>query len=131
MVFKFPPINCEMVINSILVIIIIVLSINILYKKFNNENLSNIDNSLKDRVKKAKIVIYKTDSCSYCQKLMKELEHNGLHTYVRQVDVSTPDGKKEYIALNEEGVPIVKCENNGKICIGYHPIPKLIKKLNI
>ena len=126
--------TCENVINFILIIVIIILLVNIVYKRFfqGSEPLTNIDESVKDRFKKGKLVVYKTNSCGYCKKFMKLLNDLGLETYVRVVDVGTQNGKTEYAALGEKGVPIIKCETTGEIHVGYNPdIEDLLHKLKM
>ena len=127
--------TCENVINFILIIVIIILAVNIIQQKFftksGSEPLTNVD-SVKERVKNGKLVVYKTNSCGYCKKLMKLLNDLGLETYVRVVDVGTQNGKTEYAALGEKGVPIIKCETTGEIHVGYNPdIEDLLHKLKM
>ena len=128
--------TCENVINFILIIVIIILAVNIIQQKFftksGSEPLTNVSDSVKERVKNGKLVVYKTNSCGYCKKLMKLLNDLGLETYVRVVDVGTQNGKTEYAALGEKGVPIIKCETTGEIHVGYNPnIEDLLHKLKM
>lgn len=128
--------TCENIINFILVIVIIVLSVNIVYtrffKKSGSEPLTNVSDSVKERVKNGKLVVYKTNSCGYCKKFMALLNELGLDTYVRVVDVGTPEGKTEYAAIGEKGVPIIKCETTGEIHVGYNgDIEDLLHKLKM
>lgn len=115
--------TCENIINFILIIIIIVLLVNIVTQKFfsgsASEPMTNVSDSTLDKFKKAKLVVYKTNSCGYCKKFMKLLNDLGLDVHVRVVDVNTHDGKVEYSALGEKGVPIIKCETTGEIHVGY------------
>lgn len=125
-------INCEMIINLILIIIIIIQVVLLITRYISNESLTDVvDPSIIHKLKDADIVIYKTNSCGYCKKLMDEIKNYGLENYVRIVDVDTSSGKSEYSSLNETGVPVIKCEKNGEIIAGYNPIPKIIEKLNI
>ena len=126
--------TCENIINFILIVIIIILLVNIIRQTFfgksNGESLT--DDSVKERVKNGKLVVYKTNSCGYCIKLMKRLNELGLDTYVRVVDVGTQSGKTEYAALGEKGVPIIKCETTGELHVGYPTdIHALLDKLKI
>lgn len=128
--------NCENIVNFILIVIIIILMVNIIHQKFfsksGSEPLTNLSDSVKDRFKKGKLVVYKTNSCGYCQKFMKLLHDLGLETYVRIVDVGTKEGKTEYDTLGEKGVPIIKCETTGEIHVGYNPdIEDLLHKLKM
>lgn len=128
--------TCENMINAILIVVIIVLSVNIIQKKFflgsDSEPLTNVSESTVDKFKKAKLVVYKTNSCGYCQKFMKLLNDLGLDVHVRVVDVNTQDGKTEYSALGEKGVPIIKCETTGEIHVGYTDnIDDLLSKLKM
>lgn len=128
--------TCENIINFILIIIIIILSVNIIQQKFfpksGSEPLTNVSESVKEKFKNGKLVVYKTNSCGYCQKFMKLLNEHGLDTYVRVVDVGTQNGKTEYAALGEKGVPIIKCETTGEIHVGYNPdIEDLLHKLKM
>lgn len=128
--------TCENIINFILIIVIIILSVNIIQQKFfprsGSEPLTNVSDSVKEKFKNGKLVVYKTNSCGYCQKFMKLLNDHGLDTYVRVVDVGTQNGKTEYAALGEKGVPIIKCETTGEIHVGYNPdIEDLLHKLKM
>ena len=128
--------TCENIINFILIIIIIILTVNIIQQKFfpqsSSEPLTNVNDSIKEKFKNAKLVVYKTNSCGYCHKFMKLLNDLGLETYVRVVDVGTQQGKTEYTALGEKGVPIIKCETTGEIHVGYNPdIEDLLHKLKM
>ena len=128
--------TCENVINFILIIVIIILAVNIIQQKFftksGSEPLTNVSDSVKEKVKNGKLVVYKTNSCGYCKKFMKLLNDLGLETYVRVVDVGTHNGKTEYAALGEKGVPIIKCETTGEIHVGYNPdIEDLLHKLKM
>lgn len=127
--------TCENIINFILIIVIIVLIANIVQQKFYKsygEPLTNVSDSTKDKVKSAKLVVYKTNSCGYCQKFMKLLNDLSLETYVRVVDVGTQHGKTEYNALGEKGVPIIKSETTGEIHVGYNgDIDDLLHKLKM
>ena len=128
--------TCENVINFILIIVIIILVVNIIQQKFftksDSEPLTNVSDSVKEKVKNGKLVVYKTNSCGYCKKFMKLLNDLGLETYVRVVDVGTQNGKTEYAALGEKGVPIIKCETTGEIHVGYNPnIEDLLHKLKM
>lgn len=128
--------TCENIINFILIVIIIILVVNIIQEKFfgksGSEPLTNVSHGVKERVKNGKLVVYKTNSCGYCKKFMKLLHDLGLDTYVRVVDVGTQQGKTEYAALGENGVPIIKCETTGEIHVGYNDdIENLLNKLKI
>lgn len=128
--------TCENIINFILIVIIIILLVNIIHQRFFNkassEPLTNVSDSVKEKVRNGKLVVYKTNSCGYCKKLMKLLSDLGLETYVRVVDVDTPGGKTEYTAIGEKGVPIIKCETTGEIHVGYNPdIKEIIQKLKL
>jgi glutaredoxin len=128
--------TCENVINFILIIIIIILLVSIIQQKFfaksGSEPLTNVSDSVKEKVKNGKLVVYKTNSCGYCKKFMKLLNDLGLETYVRVVDVGTQHGKTEYAALGEKGVPIIKSETTGEIHVGYNPdIEDLVYKLKM
>lgn len=126
-------ITCENVINSILIVIIIILLINIIQKQLmNNEPLTDVDDDTKDKFKKAKLVVYKTNSCGYCQKFMKLLTDLGLNNDVRLVDVETEKGKAEYTTLGQRGVPVIKCDTTGEIYVGYTDnIEELLHKLKM
>jgi glutaredoxin len=128
--------TCENIINLILIVIIIILLVNIIYQKFfsksGSETLTNVSESVKEKFKNGKIVVYKTNSCGYCRKFMKLLHDLGLETYARVVDVGTQNGKTEYAALRENGVPIIKCETTGEIHVGYNgDIEDLLHKLKM
>lgn len=128
--------TCENIINFILIVVIIVLVVNIIQKKFvgklGSEPLTNVTSDVKERVKKGKLVVYKTNSCGYCKKFMKLLHDLGLGTYVRVVDVDTQHGRSEYVNLGEKGVPIIKSETTGEIHVGYNDdIEDLLIKLKI
>jgi glutaredoxin len=128
--------TCENIINAILIVIIIILSVNIVNQKFfsgsDSEPMTNVSDSTVDKFKKAKLVVYKTNSCGYCQKFMKLLNDLGLDVHVRVVDVNTQNGKVEYSALGEKGVPIIKCETTGEIHVGYtDDIDNLLSKLKM
>ena len=127
--------TCENIINFILIIVIIILITNIVHQKFYKsygEPLTNVSDSTKDKVKKAKLVVYKTNSCGYCQKFMALLNDLGLDSYVRVVDVGTQQGKTEYNALGEKGVPIIKSETTEEIHVGYNgDIDDLLHKLKM
>lgn len=128
--------TCENIINVILIVIIIILSVNIVNQKFfsgsDSEPMTNVSDSTVDKFKKAKLVVYKTNSCGYCQKFMKLLNDLGLDVHVRVVDVNTQNGKVEYSALGEKGVPIIKCETTGEIHVGYiDDIDNLLSKLKM
>jgi len=128
--------TCENIINAILIVIIIILSVNIVNQKFfsgsDSEPMTNVSDSTVDKFKKAKLVVYKTNSCGYCQKFMKLLNDLGLDVHVRVVDVNTHNGKIEYSALGEKGVPIIKCETTGEIHVGYtDDIDHLLHKLKM
>ena len=128
--------TCENIINLILIVIIIILLVNIIHQQFfsksGSETLTNVSESVKEKFKNGKIVVYKTNSCGYCRKFMKLLNDLGLETYVRVVDVGTQNGKAEYAALGENGVPIIKCETTGEIHVGYNgDIEDLLHKLKM
>lgn len=128
--------TCENIINAILIVIIIILSVNIVNQRFfsgsDSEPMTNVSDSTVDKFKKAKLVVYKTNSCGYCQKFMKLLNDLGLDVHVRVVDVNTQNGKVEYSALGEKGVPIIKCETTGEIHVGYtDDIDNLLSKLKM
>lgn len=128
--------TCENIINFILIVVIIILLVNIVQQMFlsksGSEPLTNVSDSVKEKVKNGKLVVYKTNSCGYCQKFMKLLNDLGLETHVRVVDVGTQNGKTEYAALGEKGVPIIKCETTGEIHVGYNPnIEDLLHKLKM
>lgn len=129
--FKFLKINCEMIVNIILVIVIIILLVKMFINPSENlENLKNVDAASIHKVKQAGLTIYVSESCGYCQKLKQMLDGHGLTNFVNFVDVNTPDGKKEYNKLNEQGVPVIK-SREGNIVVGYHDIEDLLKKLNM
>ena len=127
--------TCENIINFILIVIIITMLVNIIQQRFfskPSEPLTNVSDSVKEKVKNGKLVVYKTNSCGYCKKFMKLLNDLGLETYVRVVDVGTQNGKTEYTALGEKGVPIIKSETTGEIHVGYNPdIEDLLHKLKM
>ena len=127
--------TCDNIINFILIVIIITMLVNIIQQRFfskPSEPLTNVSDSVKEKVKNGKLVVYKTNSCGYCKKFMKLLNDLGLETYVRVVDVGTQNGKTEYIALGEKGVPIIKSETTGEIHVGYNPdIEDLLHKLKM
>lgn len=128
--------TCENVVNFILIIVIIILAVNIIQQKFftksGSEPLTNGSDSVKEKVKNGKLVVYKTNSCGYCKKLMQLFYDLGLEPHVRVVDVDTQNGKTEYLAIGEKGVPIIKSEKTGEIHVGYNPnIEDLLNKLNM
>jgi len=128
--------TCENIINVILIAIIIILSVNIVIHKFfsgsDSEPMTNVSDSAVDKFKKAKLVVYKTNSCGYCQNFMKLLNDLRLDVHVRVVDVNTQNGKIEYSALGENGVPIIKSETTGEIHVGYtDDIDNLLSKLKM
>lgn len=128
--------TCENIINFILIVIIIILVVNIIQQKFFtksvDESLTNIDDSVKEKVKNAKLVVYKTNSCGYCNKFLKLLYDLDLIKHVRIVDVDTQKGKTEYATLGETGVPIIKSDTTGEIYVGYNEnIENLLNKLKI
>ena len=128
--------TCDNIIDFILAIIIIILLVNIIRQKFfsnsSSEPLINVSDSVKDKFKNGKLVVYKTNSCGYCKKFMKLLNDLGLETYVRVVDVGTESGKTEYATIGEKGVPIIKCETTGEIHVGYNgDMEDLLHKLKM
>lgn len=88
-------------------------------KFFGKSNGESLTDGVKERLKNGKLVVYKTNSCGYCVKLMKLLNDLDLINHVRVVDVGTQSGKTEYAALGEKGVPIIKSEATGEVNVGY------------
>lgn len=112
--------TCQNIINFILIVIIIILLVNIMRQKFfGKSNGESLTDGVKERLKNGKLVVYKTNSCGYCVKLMKLLNDLDLINHVRVVDVGTQSGKTEYAALGEKGVPIIKSEATGEVNVGY------------
>lgn len=127
--FNYLKKNCEMIINIILVIVIIILLVQMFIKP-SGEHLQNVDDAIIDKVKKAGLKIYVTESCGHCQNLKSMLRAQGLTNFVTFVDVNTSDGKKEYDKLGEKGVPVIKSKE-GNIVVGYNHMEELLQKLNI
>lgn len=120
MVFKM---DCETIINIVLGIVVVLLLGNIIYIRFfqKGESLSNTntDSNLITRIKKANLKVFKSNECGYCRKLMEVLDKAGVKDHVTLVDVTTPEGKNEYKALGESGVPIILCQANGEKHVGF------------
>ena len=128
--------TCENMINIILIVVIIILIVNIIQKHFlsgaQSEPLTNISTDTIDRFKRAQIVVYKTNSCGYCNKFMKLLNDHDLTEHTRIVDVNTQTGKIEYSSLGEKGVPVIRSETTGEIYVGYTDnIDNLLNKLKM
>ena len=128
--------TCNNIINFILVNIIIILVVKMIQQRFfsksHSEPLTNVSDSVKDKFKNAKLVVYKTNSCGHCKKFMKLLNDLGLDTYVRVVDVGTQSGKAEYDKIGEKGVPIIRSETTGEIHVGYNgDMEDLLHKLKM
>lgn len=125
-------INCEFVINTILVIIIILMIVNIcLNNRDNLENTSTVDSSLKSRVKDAGIIVFKSNNCGYCKNLIQDLEKNDLLEIVILKDITDPKCKQEFSKLNESSVPVIYSTKHDKKHVGYADINTIFSKMNI
>ena len=123
--------DCENIINIILLVIIVILSVNIIYKKFLPDTLVDVKPmDFKKRFKEADIVVIKSNNCGYCQKLMKDLNQSGLTDSVKIVDVSTKEGSKLLQYSGETGVPVILSNKTGLKNVGYiNDFNKLMEKL--
>lgn len=124
--------NCEYIINGILIAIIILLVVNLCMKRMDNlKDTKPIDSSLKSRIKDANLVIYKSNNCGYCKQLVQDLDKKKLLPAVTLKDITNPVHKQEFKNLNETGVPVVYSQKYDKKHVGYADINTIVSSMNI
>ncbi len=64
------------------------------------------------------VVLYATYSCSYCTKTRDFFNKHNIAYYEYDIERDT-DGKKQFDALGQRGVPVVLID--GKLVAGYDP----------
>lgn len=126
--------NCQNIINIVLILVILILSGTIVYNRFfkNKESMEDGNQITAiniEKLKKAKPKLYKSNNCGYCRKLSDLLHKNGVHDLFEIVDIDTAGGKSEFAVLGEAGVPVVLA-HNGKKAVGYiDDINLLVEKI--
>lgn len=128
--------NCQNIINIVLILVILVLSGTIVYNRFfkNKEGMEDgkqITEVNFEKLKKAKPKLLKSNTCGYCKLLCELLEKNGVIDLFDIVDINTPEGKIEFAGLGEAGVPVVLSQTNGKKAVGFiGDINTLVEKVS-
>lgn len=123
--------NCELIINIVLVAVIVLLVIKLLIDMFNNPQSSNSNgNSNNEKMNNLyKYVIYFSPRCGWCTKLINEIMEANLEQLFEMRDITTPEGQNQFIKLSESGVPVCVNEQTGKKCVGYKSINEIIEEI--
>jgi protein-disulfide isomerase len=123
--------NCEIVINIILGVIIVLLSIKLIINLFSGSKTtsSGSTKTSEQMTNEPTYTVYHSPHCGYCKKLMDEIEKGNFTNLCNFVDITTPSGKKQFGELGEAGVPVVINSKNQKKAVGYKPISKIIEEL--
>lgn len=109
-----------------IVIAMLALSVFIyLYAKYAKNRTEKMTNgkklSIKDlnRYRALNVKMFTKDDCKFCKDTINNLSKLGLTEYTRFVNVSNPDGKREFDETGEIGVPCLQSEVTKKIKCGY------------
>lgn len=128
--------NCQNIINIVLILVIVILSGTIVYNRFfkNKEGMEDGNQITPTNIKKlkeAKPKLYKSNSCRYCRKMSELLEKNRVLDLFKISDINTPEGKSQFAGLGESGVPVVVSQTTGKKAVGYiDDINRLVEKIS-
>ena len=123
--------NCEIVINIILGLIIVLLSIKLIINLFSGSKTTTSGSSTtsEQMTNEPIYTVYHSPHCGYCKKLMKEIEDNNLTNLCNFIDITTQSGKNQFAELREAGVPVIINSTNQKRVVGYQPINIIIEEL--
>lgn len=123
--------NCELIINIVLGVVIVLLLIKLLIDMFNNPQSSNSnDNSTSENMNNlSTYVMYFSPGCGWCKKLINEIMEANLEHLFEMLDITTTEGQNQFSKLSEAGVPVCLNKQNGKKHVGYKPINQIMEEI--
>ena len=99
-------------------------------EKFTDQGSPEI-NQIKIKIKELNIIMFKSDNCGHCKKMLETLRSNDLDSLIHIVDIQSPEAMKllnEFGITADEGVPMFYSVTLKKKVIGARPVDQLINE---